>query len=137
MNPSKTTIMKSLLLRLTLIAAILGSIAITSSVARDNTTKPDRAAELLAQYGYLLVKSAGPTIVPGTYQTEVLLRMGKPETITADGAWLYPNYEVRNSRINGTLVMRFEDDAISELILIPAEKVSQKLSHHTPRHAKH
>lgn len=129
--------MKSFLLRLSLIAAILGSIALTPSVARDTSSKPDRAAELLAQYGYLLVKSAGPTIAPGTYQTEVLLRMGRPETITDDGAWLYPNYEVRDSRINGTLAMRFEDDAISELILIPTEKVSQKMSHHPPKHAKH
>ncbi len=126
--------MKTILSRLALIAIL----SLTSAFARDTDSKPvDRAGELLARHGYLHVKSAGPTIVRGTYRTEVLLRMGRPEHITADGAWLYPRYEVKDSRTNGTLVLRFEDEAISELILIPAEKVSEKLSKLSSRHAKY
>ncbi len=123
---------KTILPRLALIAIL----SLSSAFARDTGSTTDRAAKMMAQHGYLLVKSAGPTIAAGTYRTEVLLRMGKPEHITADGAWLYPNYEVKNSRINGTLIMRFQDDAISELLLIPST-ASWQDSLPTPNHAGH
>tara|TARA_R110002111_G_scaffold32234_2_gene65354 strand:+ start:485 stop:838 length:354 start_codon:yes stop_codon:yes gene_type:complete len=114
--------MKPFLFRLALIALILSSFTFAPLSARKSSSSPDLAAQRLAQYGYILVKSAGPTIATGTYRTEVLLRMGRPAEITSDGAWLYPNFEVKDSRVQGTLVIRFEDDEISKITLIPAKQ---------------
>ncbi len=77
-----------------------------------------RAAELLARDGSVAVKNAGPYVETGTFQIQVLAKLGQPTAKLGDGTWLYPHYEVENTTATGTLVVKFNTGRVSQLSLV-------------------
>jgi hypothetical protein len=103
-------------LRLTLLAAAL--ILATAHVAAKDAAPTDRAAELLAGQGQIAVKNAGPYVEIGTYRIQVAVKLGQPAMKLPDGTWLYPDTPVDHSDAAGTLVVKFNEGRVSQLLLV-------------------
>lgn len=111
--------MKSTLATSLLRAAALASfLALPALASPREAQAADRAAELLTRHGTILVQNAGPYVELGTFQIQVSKALGRPTHRLADGTWLYPNYEVEESRARGTLVLRFEKGRVCALTLV-------------------
>jgi hypothetical protein len=123
-------------------AALLLVPAITS--ARD-TAPADSAARLFGTgtTGVVPVKAAKSyraddslvsAVQIGTWQSAVLLRLGRPSAVLADGTWLYRNFTVDESLTHGTLVVRFDHGNVSQLSLVSQTVEAAMLK--TPASAK-
>jgi len=103
-------------LRLSLLALVLAASAAVLSAKPVETT--DRAARLLAQQGRVVLENAGPFVEHGTYLVQVAVKLGRPHARLADGTWLYHHRRIEGSAAEGTLVVRFTNDRVSELALV-------------------
>jgi hypothetical protein len=103
-------------LRLTLLAAAL-TLA-TARVAAKEAAPTDRAVELLAGLGQIAVKNAGPYVEIGTYRIQVAVKLGQPAVKLPDGTWLYADISVDHSDAAGTLVVKFHEGRVSQLLLV-------------------
>lgn len=101
----------SRLIRVAALTALLALPAVATLAA-------DRAAELLARQGAVAVKNAGPYVEVGTFQVQVVAKLGQPSARLADGTWLFAHYEVEESNARGTLVVRFARGRVAELALV-------------------
>jgi len=100
--------------------AIVASLLVLPAFASANNTAPaDRAAELLALSGSVPVKNAGPYVETGTFRIQVATTLGRPGAVLADGTWLYPNREIADTDVKGTLVVKFDAKGqVSNLSLV-------------------
>jgi hypothetical protein len=78
----------------------------------------DAAARLLTRQGSVAITQAGPFVAPGTYRVQVSTKFGRPDTILADGTWMYDHRRIEGSEAEGTLVVRFERGRVSSLTLV-------------------
>ena len=94
----------------------------------------DRAAQQLAVSGSVPVKNAGPYVETGTFRVQVATTLGRPGTAMVDGTWLYPNREIKDSEVRGTLVVRFDAHGrVSDLSLVtPAVATAMTAPKKTP-----
>ena len=104
--------MKTSLLRLSVLAALLASPLLTIA-APAPADSADRAAQLLARHGSVSVSEAGPYVNLGTPHVQVSVKLGRPSEILPDGAWLYRGYRVEDSAAEGVLVVRFTAGRVS------------------------
>ena len=89
-----------------------------ASAASTPETRSDAAARHLAQHGAVSITRAGPFVAPGTYRVQVSTKFGRPDTILADGTWMYHHRRIEGSDAEGTLVVRFEQGRVSALTLV-------------------
>ncbi len=64
------------------------------------------------------VQAAGDYVERGTMRIQVATKLGRPNAVTAEGAWIYRNRKVAGTEKRGALLVRFEDGRVSELALI-------------------
>ena len=83
-------------------------------------TQEDHAAQNLARNGAVSILQAGPFVAAGTFRVQVAAKLGRPDAVLADGAWLYQHRQVQGSEAEGTLVVRFEKGRVSSLALVTA-----------------
>ena len=114
------------------ISALVATLFLLPAIASANNAPADHAEQALALRGSVPVNAAGPYVQLGTFQIQVMLKLGQPTAKLADGTWLYRGFAVENSNAAGTLVVRFNKGRVSGLNLVtPA--VALALS--TPRKA--
>ncbi|MBI2813595.1 MAG: hypothetical protein HYX71_04875 [Opitutae bacterium] len=81
------------------------------------------------------VAANGDTVTVGTSRIMVSLRLGSPNTVLADGSWLYSGYTARLGESgpsrDGTLVIRFANSQITSLSL--ADKATITALRQAPR----
>jgi hypothetical protein len=77
----------------------------------------DAVAEELARRGCVAVHGAGDYVERGTMRIQVLAKLGKPDLVTAEGAWVYHRRAVTGSAARGWLVVQFDGGRVSELAL--------------------
>lgn len=99
-------------------AAIAALTLATVAVSATSNTSTDRAAEVLASHGTVNIKAAGPYVEVGTFRIWAEAKLGKPSVKLADGAWLYRNFEIKDSQARGTLVVRFTEGRVSGMSLV-------------------
>jgi hypothetical protein len=97
---------------------ILPLLVLSTNLSAKETTVPDRATQLLNSSGAISIKAAGPYVENGTYQIQVAAKLGRPNVILGDGAWLYNNFAVADSNATGTLVVRFDQGRVVDLSLV-------------------
>lgn len=98
-------------------AALVPALLVLSSFAAA-ADAPDHTADLLATYGTVPVKAAGPYVEIGTYRIQVRVRLGRPYAMLPDGAYLYKNFTADDSDATGTLVIRFDHGRVSQMSLV-------------------
>ncbi len=89
--------------------------AAISAASATEQTADDAAARWLAANGSVPVKAAGPYVERGTFRIQVSTKLGRPDLVLSDGTWLYFNRSVAGSSAQGTLVVRFEKNRVSDL----------------------
>ena len=104
------------LLRAASFAAAL--FALSGFASAKGREAPDRPRELLALNGSVFVTAAGPYVEIGTFQIQVVAKLGQPVARLSDGSWFYPNFRVEGSEAAGTLLVRFEKGRVSGLLLV-------------------
>ena len=67
------------------------------------------------------VQAAGDYVEHGTMRIQVATKLGWPDMVMADGAWVYRNRRVAGTETCGSLLVRFEKGRVSELALIASE----------------
>ena len=92
------------------------------AIARDQVA--DSAVELLAYHGIVPVLTAGPYVERGTVRVQVAAKLGRPDVVLSDGAWLYHEHQIVDSAARGTLVVRFNDNRVATLLLATPAKVA-------------
>jgi hypothetical protein len=96
---------------------------------------PARAAASFPAFGEIplrgvaaKVNANGNNVTVDTERVMVALRLGSPNAVTADGAWLYYHYVARQGAHAAgqpaTLVIRFRDGRVSQLTLADAATVA-------------
>lgn len=111
------------------LCAIVATLAFHSSLGA--TT--DAAAHLLAAHGTLPVQAAGPYVEHGTFRVQVSAKLGRPQATLGADTWFYPNYRVDGSNARGTLIVRFRQDRVSELLVVtPAVAVAMRDAERRP-----
>jgi hypothetical protein len=85
---------------------------------------PTDPAALLRAHGALAVDQAGPYVHRGSFRIQVATKLGSPDAILPDGTWLYHSYAVPESAADGTLVVRFANGRVSEIVLASSATVS-------------
>lgn len=81
-------------------------------------TASDRAANLLARDGTVAVTAAGPFVEIGTFRVQVAAKLGRPDLVLRDGAWLYHHRRIDGSAAEGTLVVRFDGGRVAALSVV-------------------
>ena len=68
------------------------------------------------------VQAVGAYVEPGTMRIQVAVKLGRPDRVTPDGGWVYHHQVVAGTDLRGSLVVRFKEGRVSELVLAtPAE----------------
>jgi len=101
-------------------AALAAALFVVPAVFAAN---PDRPAEALAANGAVRIDSAGPYVEVGTYRVQVLAKLGSPSATLPDGTLLYSGYGIEDSSARATLVVRFADGRVSQLMLANSDAV--------------
>lgn len=108
-----------------LVLLLVTALALPCSQAQASlVSKPTDPAALLRAHGAIAVAQAGPYVHRGSYRIQVATKLGSPDAILPDGTWLYRSYAVPESSVDGTLVVRFANGRVSELVLASAQTVS-------------
>jgi len=115
-SKSTMNIIHTASLRAAAFAAALVLIPAIAS-AKDSAAS-DPAAQALATTGIVPVTTAGSNVEIGSYRIHVWTSLGKPSAALADGTWLYRNFNADGSAASGTLVVRFDHGAVSQLSLV-------------------
>jgi hypothetical protein len=119
---------------LRLAAPVVMLVLFTDGVSAKNAVPADRAAELLAHYGSVTIKAAGPHVEVGSYAIWVEGKLGRPSAKLPDGTWLYHSYDVKGSDARGTLVVRFNDGRVSGMTLVtPAVAMAMTAPKESPK----
>ena len=82
------------------------------------------AGHQLFRRGALPVQSAGPYVNRGTPRIQVSTKLGRPDVVLANGTWLYHQRTITGGNARGTLVVRFENGRVSELVLASPQVVA-------------
>ena len=99
-------------------ALMFGLILLPSFASAKSATATDRAKSALEQHGSLQVTSAGPYVEIGTYQIQVMVKLGEPNKKLTDGTWLYDGFNVDDSDASGLLAVRFDRGLVSSLTIV-------------------
>ena len=102
----------------TLLAALAFPFALNAAPSTNS------AESLLQTNGSVRVSSVGPHVTPGAYQIQVSTKLGRPDARLPDGSWLYYNRRVESTDAEGTLVIRFTQGRVSDLLLASPMMIS-------------
>ena len=107
---------------------------VPSIVSASNASLADHASQLFASTGFVHVTEAGPYVELGSYRIQVWTMLGRPYKQLADGSYLYRGFSVDERAASGTLVVRFSDGRVSDLLLVSRAVETAMLT--TPASAK-
>ncbi len=110
--------MKTTLTSSVRVAALVATLFLLPGITSAKEAAADHPKQVLALRGSVPVAAAGPYVEVGTFQIQVMLKLGQPAAKLADGTWLYPGFAVENSNAAGTLVVRFNKGRVSGLNLV-------------------
>jgi hypothetical protein len=102
-------------LRVVLLAVLF---ALPAVAATSQATAADRASQLLAMKGRISIAHAGPYVELGTFQIQVITKLGEPTAKLRDGTWLYDGCAIDGSDARGTLVVSFNHGRVADLALV-------------------
>jgi hypothetical protein len=116
--------------------ALLALCIVATLSAKDNPAPAHPSfGEISLNQVTVRIAANGDTVTTGTSRIMVLMRLGSPNTVLADGSWLYYGYSARLSpsgpNANGTLVVRFSDSVVTRLTL--ADKATVTALRQVPR----
>ena len=118
-SESKPTHMKTIttpsVLRTFALAATLAALPFAAQASEKSA---DSAARILAANGAVVIENAGPYVERGTPRVQVSVKLGRPNLELADGTWLYHNRAVEGSAARGTLVVRFDQGRVTDLVSV-------------------
>lgn len=110
----------------TIIALLTVLLPLVASAAENHDS--DRAAALLAEAGRIAVNEAGPYVEVGTFQIQVVVKLGPPDFRRGD-TWFYKDYVIPDSAARGVLTVRFANKRVSDLALVTPSVTTAMLRH--------
>lgn len=110
--------MKTILTSSIRVSALVATLLLFPVITSAKEAAADHPNQLLALRGTVPVAAAGPYVEVGTFQIQVILKLGQPTAKLADGTWLYRGFSVENSNAAGTLVVHFNKGRVSGLNLV-------------------